>query len=64
MPNLDGVGCVKEINRMYPTHTTKIIAVTADAFEETRDMCIANGFGGWLAKPFRIEEFARIMSQE
>lgn len=64
MPHLDGIGCVKELCRLYPNHTTKIIAVTADAFEETRDTCIANGFGGWLAKPFRIEEFARIMSNE
>lgn len=64
MPHLDGVGCVKEINSLYPSHSTKIIAVTADAFEETRDMCIANGFRGWLAKPFRVEEFARIMSHD
>jgi PAS domain S-box-containing protein len=64
MPNMDGVGAVNEIRRLYPKHDTKIIAVTADAFEDTRDMCVANGFGGWLAKPFRVEEFASIMCKD
>lgn len=24
--------------------------------------CLQNGFDGWLAKPFRVEEFARVMA--
>lgn len=59
-----GIEAVKEIRRLYPQQSTKIIAVTADAFEDTRDTCVANGFTGWLAKPFRVEEFAKIMSRE
>jgi PAS domain S-box-containing protein len=63
MPNLDGVGAVREIHNLYPNHDTKIIAVTADAFEETRDMTVSVGFSGWLAKPFRVEEFASLMNK-
>jgi PAS domain S-box-containing protein len=63
MPNLDGVGAVREIQNLYPDHDTKIIAVTADAFEETRDMTVSVGFSGWLAKPFRVEEFASLMNK-
>jgi len=48
-----GIDAVIDIRRQWPDHRTKIIAVTADAFEDTRDRCIANGFTGWLAKPFR-----------
>jgi CheY-like chemotaxis protein len=62
MPKMGGIDAVKELRKMYPEEDTKIIAVTADAFEDTRDQCVANGFTGWLAKPFRIEEFAKVMS--
>ena len=37
--------------------------VTADAFEDTRNLCMAAGFDGWLAKPFRIQDLARVMDQ-
>ena len=38
----------------YPGSRLRVIAVTADAFEGTRDSCLAAGFHGWLAKPFRV----------
>ena len=63
MPNLDGVGAVREIRSLYRDHDTPIIAVTADAFEETRDMTVSVGFSGWLAKPFRVEEFSSLMDR-
>lgn len=63
MPRMGGMDAVKEIKSMFPNQSTKIIAVTADAFEDTRDTCVAHGFTGWLAKPFRVEEFARIMNE-
>lgn len=64
-PNLclqGGMDAVRDIRRTWPRYHTKIIAVTADAFEDTRDNCIANGFDGWLAKPFRVEEFAKVLA--
>jgi CheY-like chemotaxis protein len=64
MPKKGGIEAVQDILRAWPHQRTKIIAVTADAFEDTRDSCVAVGFTGWLAKPFRVEEFARIMGQE
>lgn len=63
MPKKGGIEAVQDIRRAWPNQRTKIIAVTADAFEDTRDACIAQGFTGWLAKPFRLEEFARIMGE-
>lgn len=61
MPRKGGIDAVKEIVKRWPDQKTKIIAVTADAFEDTRDICMENGFTGWLAKPFRIDEFAKVM---
>lgn len=63
MPKKGGIEAVQDIRRAWPNQQTQIIAVTADAFEDTRDACIAQGFTGWLAKPFRLEEFARIMGE-
>lgn len=42
-----GMEAVRDIRTQWPRYATKIIAVTADAFEDTRDNCIANGFDGW-----------------
>lgn len=55
-----GMEVVREVRRRWPKSRTRIVAVTADAFEDTRDSCIAVGFDGWLAKPFRVEEFAKV----
>jgi DNA-binding response OmpR family regulator len=52
---------VKEIRETWPESNVKIVAVTADAFEDTRNLCLAAGFDGWLAKPFRIQDLARVM---
>ena len=62
MPRMGGMEAVADIKRKWPTSKTKIVAVTADAFEDTRDKCAAVGFDGWLAKPFRVEEFAKLMN--
>ena len=61
MPRKGGIEAVQDILKGWPDQKTNIIAVTADAFEDTRDTCMENGFTGWLAKPFRIEEFAKAM---
>jgi CheY-like chemotaxis protein len=47
MPKKGGLEAVRDIRRTWPRYRTKIIAVTADAFEDTRDNCIAVGRGGW-----------------
>lgn len=52
---------MKEIREVWPDATTKVVAVTADAFEDTRDMCFSAGFDGWLAKPFRVQDLTRVM---
>ena len=56
-----GIEVVAEVRRNWPRTRVRIIAVTADAFEDTREKCLASGFSGWLAKPFRIEDLASVM---
>ena len=54
---------VKELCRRYPRRKTRVVAVTADAFEVTRDDCMAAGFDGWLPKPFRVEDMTRVIAE-
>ena len=42
----------------------RVVAVTADAFDDTREHCLSAGFDGWLSKPFRIEDLARVLTSE
>ncbi|BDA47022.1 probable sensor histidine kinase GacS [Coccomyxa sp. Obi] len=61
MPRKGGMEVVSEVRKQWPRTRVRIIAVTADAFEDTREKCLASGFNGWLAKPFRIEDLASVM---
>lgn len=56
-----GMEMVTEIRQLWPLSKVKVVAVTADAFEDRRDQCLATGFDGWLAKPFRVEDLVKIM---
>merc|ERR1712070_1282842 len=40
--------------------SSKIVAVTADAFAETKEKCFVQGFTHWIAKPFRIKDIEKI----
>lgn len=53
---------VTEVRELWPHSNVKVVAVTADAFEDRRDQCLSQGFNAWLSKPFRIEDLARIMA--
>lgn len=50
-----------EVRRQYPASRVCMVAVTADAYDDTRDTCLASGFDDWLPKPFRVEDMMRIM---
>ena len=56
-----GMEVVRDVRQNWPDTSVRIIAVTADAFEDTRENCLRSGFDGWLAKPFRIEDLAAVM---
>lgn len=62
MPVMGGMEAVRELKKRYPNRCAKVVAVTADAFEVTRDDCMAAGFDGWLPKPFRVEDIVKIVN--
>jgi signal transduction histidine kinase/CheY-like chemotaxis protein len=58
MPVLDGYGATKQIRKWEFDNTNKrlpIIALTADAFEEDRQHCLAVGMDDFLTKPVDLD---------
>jgi signal transduction histidine kinase/DNA-binding response OmpR family regulator len=53
LPELDGVSAAREIRRgeLALGRRTPLIALTAHAFQEERDRCLAAGMNGFVSKP-------------
>ncbi len=60
LPLLDGVAAARAIRALADTarSTVPIVALTADAYEETRDRCMVAGMNGFLSKPMKSELLA------
>lgn len=57
--------CSENIENTSPRtcSSTKIIALTASAFAEQRQKCLAAGCDDFVSKPFRREELLKVLSQ-
>jgi two-component system sensor histidine kinase/response regulator len=61
MPELDGLGAVREIRGMPGCDRLPVIAMTAHALDEERDRALAAGMTDYLTKPFKPDElFAKV----
>jgi CheY-like chemotaxis protein len=59
MPGSDGIRATQEIRAFESAAgapRTPIVALTANAFSEDRDACLAAGMDGFLAKPLDREQ--------
>jgi CheY-like chemotaxis protein len=66
MPVLDGLSATREIRRLEKERgeegkRVKIIAITANAFEDDRQRFFENGMDYYMNKPIEIEELNRIL---
>jgi PAS domain S-box-containing protein len=59
MPEMDGFESTYEILSRKPD--TKIVALTADVFDETRKRCFSLGMRDFITKPISISELERVL---
>jgi signal transduction histidine kinase/CheY-like chemotaxis protein len=63
MPEIDGYIATQKIRRLpQPYSDIPIIALTADAMKEDKELCLKAGMNHFISKPFRLEEIEFIMS--
>jgi HPt (histidine-containing phosphotransfer) domain-containing protein len=56
MPEMDGIEATRRIRFTPGIHQPRIIAMTASAFAEDREECLAAGMNGYVTKPVRRED--------
>ena len=61
MPRKGGMEVVKELVQRHKHIKAKVVAVTADAFAETKELCFKEGFSHWIAKPYRINDIEKVL---
>ena len=55
MPEMDGLEASRRLNEIYPDiERPKIIAMTANAMQGDREMCLEAGMDDYIAKPIRV----------
>jgi len=65
MPIMDGYEAARRIRAMEDRKKAEIpiVAVTANAFEEDREIALEAGMNGHLAKPYDIDAIMQTLSE-
>ena len=64
MPELDGLEATREIRRRWPGERhPRIVAMTANAMQGDRELCLAAGMDDYVAKPIRVEELVAALER-
>ncbi len=63
MPKMDGIEATRHIiSRFPPERRPQIVAMTANAMEGDREICLAAGMNDYITKPINIEQLAKALS--
>ena len=57
MPEMDGLEASRRITSQRP----RIVAMTANAMQGDREMCLAAGMDDYIAKPIRVDQLVEAL---
>lgn len=60
MPNLDGIGLIKEIRAHQKHRFVPIVMLTTESADDRKQQGKAAGATGWIVKPFRGEQLVAV----
>jgi signal transduction histidine kinase/DNA-binding response OmpR family regulator len=62
MPEMDGIEASRRITTRWPAgQRPRIVAMTANAMQGDREMCLAAGMDDYLSKPIRLDELVEAL---
>jgi len=65
MPEMDGLEASRQIRARFPAERQpKIIALTANAMQGDRDMCLAAGMDDYISKPVKMHEISAAIRRQ
>ncbi len=62
MPDMDGLEASRRIVAAWPDDRPRIIAMTANAMQGDREMCLAAGMDDYVTKPIRVDSLVEALS--
>jgi CheY-like chemotaxis protein len=64
MPDMDGLEASRRITgRWKPSERPHIVAMTANAMQGDREMCISAGMDDYITKPIRVDQLVEALQQ-
>ena len=63
MPNLDGLGLVRELRKLPAYKGVPIVLLTTESDDEKKKDAKAAGATGWITKPFKPEQLLAVVKK-
>ncbi|HEX8991031.1 MAG TPA: response regulator, partial [Anaerolineales bacterium] len=61
MPEMDGLDATRAIRKLKGVQQPRIVAMTANAMQGDREMCLAAGMDDYISKPIRVAELSQAL---